>query len=192
MDDFRKELAALLPQLRIYARSLARNYHLADDLVQDTVVLALQARAQFTPGTSLRAWLFTILRRRFLSVVTRSRPTCSIDEAGGEIDNQLWRRPEQESRIEVAAFKLAFSALDMRHREVLVLVGLHGLSQDEVAAICGCEVGTVKSRLSRARGLLRAMLLDDGPGSSKSSRTRYARPGAGSGKVRPALAGAPR
>jgi RNA polymerase sigma-70 factor (ECF subfamily) len=155
-----EELLDVLPQLRVYARALARNWELADDLVQDAIVNALKAEGQFRPGTSLRACLFTILRNRFVSVMARSPVTCPLDSEDADLGDRNVIRPEQESRIEVAAFKQAFASLPHRYREVLVLVGLHGLPQAEVAAICKCEIGTVKSRLSRAREQLRTMLLE--------------------------------
>jgi RNA polymerase sigma-70 factor (ECF subfamily) len=161
MNFSQEELLEIVPQLRAYARALARNWELADDLVQDTILNALQAEGQFRPGTSLRAWMFTILRNRFLSVMSRSPATCPLDSEEAKLADRSVIRPEQESRIEVAAFKQAFVRLPQRSREVLVLVGLHGLPQAEVAAICQCETGTVKSRLSRAREQLRSMLLED-------------------------------
>jgi len=160
MTPFREEVALLVPHLRAFARSLTSgDVHLADDIVQDTVVNALQAQHQFTPGTNLKAWLFTILRNRFRSVIARKHVTAEVPD--DDLERHSWVPAEQESRIEVAAFKRAFGALSVTHREVLVLVAVHGLPYEQVAAICSCEVGTVKSRVNRARAMLKKMLLED-------------------------------
>lgn len=160
MTPFREEVASLVPHLRAFARSLTGgDVHLADDIVQDTVVNALQAQHQFTPGTNLKAWLFTILRNRFRSVIARKHVTAEVPD--DDLERHSWAPAEQESRIEVAALKRAFSALSVAHREVLVLVAVHGLPYEQVAAICGCEVGTVKSRVNRARVMLKKMLFED-------------------------------
>ena len=159
-----EDLVALVPHLRAFARVLAGgDRHLADDLAQDTVVRALQAEHQFTPGTNLRAWLYTILRNRFYGLAREPHRVATVDggDVGEEVDRRTWTHAEQESRVEVAAFKRAFAALSPVHREVLVLVGVHGLRHDQVARVCGCEIGTVKSRVNRAREQLKRMLLDD-------------------------------
>lgn len=160
MNVFREDVAALVPHLRAFARSLTSgDAHLADDVVQDTIVNALQAQHQFTPGTNLKAWLFTILRNRFRSVIARKHVTAEV--ADDDLERHYWVAPEQESRIEVAAFRRAFGTLSSAHREVLVLVAVHGLPYDEIAEICGCEVGTVKSRVNRARAILKKMMFEE-------------------------------
>jgi RNA polymerase sigma-70 factor (ECF subfamily) len=162
MSVFREDVAALIPHLRAFARSLTGgDVHFADDIVQDTIVNALQAQHQFTPGTNLKAWLFTILRNRFRSLIARKHVTAEVVDE--DLERHYWVGAEQESRIEVAAFKRAFRLLSAAHREVLVLVAIHGLPYDEIAEICGCEVGTVKSRVNRARAILKRLLLEDGP-----------------------------
>jgi len=160
MSVFKEEVAALVPHLRAFARSLTSgDVHFADDIVQDTIVNALQAQHQFTPGTNLKAWLFTILRNRFRSLIARKHVTSEV--ADDDLERHYWVAAEQDSRIEVAAFKRAFKTLSATHREVLVLVAIHGLPYEEIARICACEVGTVKSRVNRARGILKRMLLED-------------------------------
>jgi RNA polymerase sigma-70 factor, ECF subfamily len=160
MGVFKEDVAALVPHLRAFARSLTGgDVQLADDVVQDTIVNALQAQHQFTPGTNLKAWLFTILRNRFRSVIARKHVTSEVPD--DDLERHSWVPAEQESRIEVAAFKRAFQALSPAHREVLVLVAVHGLPYEQVAEICGCEVGTVKSRVNRARAMLKRMLFED-------------------------------
>ena len=159
MGIFREDVAGMVPHLRAFARSLTGgDVHLADDLVQDTILNALQAQHQFTPGTNLKAWLFTILRNRFRSLITRKHVTAEVQDDDLE---RKWLTPaHQESVVEVTAFRRAFRHLSPAHREVLVLVGVHGLSYEQVAEICRCEVGTVKSRVNRARNLLKRMLLE--------------------------------
>ena len=157
MSIFRDDILAIVPHLRAFARTLTRgDLVLADDLVQDTIVNALQARDRSQPGTNLKAWLFTILRNRFRSVIARKHVTSEVPD--DDLERHSWVPAEQESRIEVAAFKRAFQALSPAHREVLVLVAVHGLSYERIAEICGCEIGTVKSRVSRARQQLKRLL----------------------------------
>ena len=125
MNLFREDVTALLPHLRAYARSLTSgDPQLADDIVQDTIVNALRAQHQFTPGTNLKAWLFTILRNRFKSVITRKHVTAEIYD--DYLEEKHWVAPEQESRIEILAFKRAFKTLSRTHREVLMLAVVLG------------------------------------------------------------------
>jgi RNA polymerase sigma-70 factor (ECF subfamily) len=162
MSDFRDDMMELLPQLRAFARSLAAgDPALADDLVQDTMVLALQSRDKFAPGTNLKAWLLTILRNRFHSLNRRNRFRAEISD--DDLERRLWTPATQHVGLETAAFKRAFATLSAPHREALVLIGVQGLPYDQVAQICNCEVGTVKSRVFRARELLRTMLLGEQP-----------------------------
>jgi RNA polymerase sigma-70 factor (ECF subfamily) len=158
-SDFRRELTDLIPQLRAFGRSLTGgDRDLADDLVQETLVKAIQAERQFTPGSNLRAWLFTILRNSFCSHVGRKRFKLEVHD--DDLERLAWMPAPQEGRIEAIAFRRAFRQLSPAHREVLVLSILQGHSYESIAALCGCEVGTVKSRVNRARAQLKAMLLD--------------------------------
>jgi RNA polymerase sigma-70 factor (ECF subfamily) len=175
MNDARDAMLPLVPQLRGYARALtAGNPDLADDLVQDTLMLALQAWERFTPGTNLKAWLFQILHNRFCSVVSRRHVRAEIG-----VDDLSWRASVpafQEIRPEVREFKLAFARLTPAHREVLVLHAVQGLPYEQIAEICGCEVGTVKSRINRARNVLKQILLGEGgPKQSLHASPRQAR-----------------
>ncbi|SNB64500.1 RNA polymerase sigma-70 factor, ECF subfamily [Arboricoccus pini] len=157
---FREDILQIVPHLRAFARTLTNgDPHFADDLVQDTVVNALQAQSQFEEGSNLKAWLFTILRNRFRSLIARKHVKSEIGD--DDLERLSTVPAHQESRIEVMAFKKAFVKLSPAHREVLVLAVIHGYSYEHIADICGCEVGTVKSRVNRARNLLKAMLLDD-------------------------------
>ena len=157
---FKTELIELLPSLRAFARSLAHNPAQADDLVQDTLVKALANVDRFEQGTNLRAWLFTILRNHYYSQLRKSKR--EIEDADGKFAARLSSRPEQDGSVDLEDFKVAFQQLAPDHREVLTLVGASGCSYEEAASICGCAVGTIKSRVNRARKKLSEMLgLDD-------------------------------
>src|SRR3954468_172558 len=176
---FAEEVAALVPHLRAYARVLARDPHAADDLVQDTVVLALRAWHRFTPGTNLEGWLLTIERNRFRSLRTRRHLTA---EVGVDDLSPHGSVPAfQEGRAELRDFKAAFARLSPHHREALVLHAVHGLPYEQVAEVAGCAVGTVKSRINRARAALEAMLLgeDAAGGDGRERPSRRARAGVG-------------
>ncbi len=178
MSDTRDDILPLVPHLRGYARALtAGNVEFADDLVQDTVMLALQAWERFTPGTNLKAWLFQILHNRFCSVVSRKHVRAEI---GTEDLGRLATVPAfQERRPEIREFKLAFARLTPAHREALVLHTVHGLAYERIAEICGCEIGTVKSRINRARSQLKEMLLGEGRKAQAPrapAETRWRRP----------------
>jgi RNA polymerase sigma-70 factor, ECF subfamily len=168
---FREDVAATLPRLRAFARSLtASDRAWADDLVQDTVVNALRAQAQFTPGTNLEAWLFAILRNRFRTTVGRRRGEVMPEDE--ELERVWWVPAAQDAALDVLAFRRAFPRLTPGHREVLLLHAVRGLTYEEIAAACGCEVGTVKSRMNRARAVLKAMLLGETPPRRRSAPAR--------------------
>jgi RNA polymerase sigma-70 factor (ECF subfamily) len=163
--SFKIELVRLLPTLRAFAMSLAKSADRADDLVQDTVVKAWSRQSTFEPGTNLKAWLFTILRNQFYSQIRkRSR---ELEDGDGSLAESLSMPAGQEAVLYLAELRTALGALPAPLREALILVGASGFSYEEAAEICRCAVGTVKSRVSRARRRLRAMLDagDDGPGS---------------------------
>jgi len=148
----REEIIACLPQLRAFARSLAGQRELADDLVQDAIVRALSAAASFQPGTNFRAWIFTILRNLFFTERRKSRiVTQSIDVMD---HSAVPVAASQEVSVEFDDFRVALMPLPPEQREALVLVGASGVSYEDAARICGCAVGTVKSRVSRARRAL--------------------------------------
>ena len=153
---FKAELIELLPSLRAFARSLAHNAAQADDLVQDTLVKALANVDRFEPGTNLRAWLFTILRNHYYSQLRKSKR--EIEDAEGRHAARIAVRPEQDGSVDLEDFKVAFAQLAPDHREVLSLVGASGCSYEEAAQICGCAVGTIKSRVNRARRKLSDLL----------------------------------
>jgi RNA polymerase sigma-70 factor (ECF subfamily) len=155
----REDILPLVPHLRAYARSLTSDVHAADDLVQDTLVQALQAWDRFTPGTNLKAWLFRILHNRHITVGTRKHVRAEIGVDDLSLHGSV--PAFQEGRAELRHFKAAFARLNPRQREVLVLYAVHGLPYEQIAAVTGCAVGSVKSRMNRARTALKAMLLDD-------------------------------
>lgn len=140
----------VMPHLRGYARSLTRNADAADDLVQDALVRAWASRAQFIPGTNFRAWMFTIMRHRFLDECRRNKgPHLTIEDVSHHA--ALVSGPAQDSAIEFEEMACAYWQMAPNHREILMLVGALGLEYEEAANVIGCAVGTVRSRLSRAR-----------------------------------------
>jgi RNA polymerase sigma-70 factor (ECF subfamily) len=169
MDDFREELTRTMPSLRAFARSLATGDEaLAEDLVQDTCVNALRAQHQFTPGTNLKAWLFTILRNRFRSLAKRRKVRAEEPDDG--LDRVPIDATPQEGRLEMMAFRRAFADLRAEYREALVLAVVHGMNYEDIAQVCGCRVGTVKSRVSRARDRLREALYEEPERAAQPSR----------------------
>lgn len=156
--DFHEQLKTILPRLRIYALSLTRDRNAADDLVHDTVVKALVGRDSFRPGTNLAAWLFRIQRNEFISGLRRRRPTVPVDTA---IAESLTHPAHQESGLVMREFMSAFGKLAAAQREALLLAVLEGLPYERIAEHTGVSVGTVKSRISRARDTLERLLLED-------------------------------
>lgn len=159
--EFQSELAALVPNLRAFARTLSGNADAADDLVQETLVKAWRSRASFTPGSNLKAWLFTILRNTFLS--ERRRRKFEVHDAEGKLAEQLSVKGDQSDHMDLLDFAKAFAQLPHEQREALTLVGAEGFSYEDAALTCGCAVGTIKSRVNRARAKLAEMLGDERP-----------------------------
>ena len=155
--DFHEQLKTVLPRLRIYALSLTRDRDAADDLVHDTVVKALAGRHGFQPGTNLAAWLFRIQRNEFISGLRRQRPTVPVDTA---IAESLSHPAHQDSRLVMREFMKAFGKLASAQREALLLAVLEGLPYEVIADHTGVSVGTVKSRISRARDALERLLIE--------------------------------
>lgn len=155
--DFHEQLKTILPRLRIYALSLTRDRDAAEDLVHDTVVKALTGRHSFQPGTNLAAWLFRIQRNEFISGLRRRRPTVPVDTA---IAESLSHPPHQDSGLIMREFMSAFGKLAAAQREALLLAVLEGLPYEMIADHTGVSVGTVKSRISRARDTLERLLLE--------------------------------
>ena len=156
---FKTELANAMPQLRAYGRSLSGSPDLADDLVQETMLRAWKARDRFVAGTSMLAWTHVILRNIYFSMARRHRFKAAWDSTAAE--RLLAIQPDQEDHVALADLQRALMQLPAEQREALILVGASGLSCEDVAAISQCAVGTVKSRVSRARAALHT-LLDNG------------------------------
>jgi RNA polymerase sigma-70 factor, ECF subfamily len=150
--NWRDEVVSLIPALRAFAWSLCHNASDADDLVQDTLIKAWTNREKFEPGTNLRAWLFTILRNTYYTAVLRRRR--EVRDETGEYASTLKSAPTQDWSVAVHSLQEALLKLPDEHREALVLVGAAGLSYEEAAEICGCALGTIKSRVNRARARL--------------------------------------
>lgn len=150
--EFHQELTRIAPHLRAFARSLCGCRDRADDLAQDTMLRAWGARDRYRAGTNFKAWTFTILRNQFYSEVRRKRFTGEYDEAMAE--RTLRTQGSQEESVELGDVLRALETLPDTHREALILVAIGSLSYEEVADICGVALGTVKSRICRARAML--------------------------------------
>jgi len=158
--DLREALLAAVPSLRAFAISLSGQVDKADDLVQDTLLRALANLHRFERGTNLNAWLFTILRNLFHSEYRKRRR--EVEDPDGSYAGRLKVQPEQGSHLDFEDFRTALAQLPSDQREALLLVGASGFSYEEAASICGCAVGTIKSRVNRARLRLAAILnVDD-------------------------------
>ncbi len=161
-DGWRDEVVAQIPSLRAFAWSLCHNSSDADDLVQDTLIKAWTHRDKFEPGTNLRAWLFTILRNTYYTAVVKRRREVPDEE--GRHAATLSEAPSQDWSVAVHALRAALAKLPDEHREALVLVGAAGLSYEEAAVICNCALGTIKSRVNRARARLLKLMDVEEPG----------------------------
>ena len=150
------ELLSAIPSLRAFAMSLSGNIDRADDLVQETLVKAWSNMGSFTEGTNMAAWLFTILRNLFYSEYRKRRR--EVPDPEGQIAGRLASTPNQNAHMDFLDFSSALQQLSADQREALILVGASGMSYEEAAEICGCAVGTMKSRVNRARVRLAQLL----------------------------------
>jgi RNA polymerase sigma-70 factor, ECF subfamily len=155
-DTMRDAMLGAVPRLRAFAISLCGNVDKADDLVQETLLRALSHIDQFEPGTNMPAWLFAILRNLFRSDYRKRRR--EVEDDDGSYAETLKSQPEQPGRLEFEELPGALAKLPPDQREALILVGASGLSYEEAAQICGCPIGTIKSRVNRARGRLAELL----------------------------------
>jgi RNA polymerase sigma factor (sigma-70 family) len=154
--EFKDQLAQVIPHLRAFGRSLSGSRDLADDLVQETLLKAWAARKRFQAGTNMRAWTFIILRNLFLSQMRRARFKGEWDEITA---SKLLAAPASQDRhIELSDMQRALLHLPQPQREALILVGAGGFAYEEAAEICGCAVGTIKSRVARGRVALEALM----------------------------------
>lgn len=154
--SFKRELLATLPSLRAFAVSLSGRHDKADDLVQDTVMKAWAKQESFELGTNMKAWLFTILRNEFYSQM-RKRGR-EVQDTDGAFTERLSVHPSQYGMMDLGDFKRALDSLPSDQREAIILIGASGFSYEEAAEICHCAVGTMKSRVSRARTRLQQIL----------------------------------
>ena len=151
-SDFKQALADVAPHLRAFGRSLCGCRDRADDLAQETMMRAWAARERYHAGTNFKAWTFTILRNQFYSEARRNRFRGEYDE--GVAERTLRAPAAQEHAVALSDVMRALSVLPDTHREALILVAVGNLSYEEIAAICGIALGTVKSRICRARAML--------------------------------------
>ena len=158
--EFKRELTAVIPHLRAFARGLCGRPDLADDLVQEALMKAWAAQERFEPGTSMRAWTFVILRNAYLTDMRRNRFRADYDETVAE--RILTAPASQEGPLHLSDMHRALLTLPPERREALLLVGAGGFSYEEAAEICGCAIGTIKSRVGRARAALSSMLDEGG------------------------------
>ncbi|MGB6176442.1 MAG: sigma-70 family RNA polymerase sigma factor [Methylocella sp.] len=150
------DLLSVIPNLRAFAVSLCGNLDRADDLVQETLVKAWSNIGSFVEGTNLRAWLFTILRNIYYSEYRKRRR--EVADPDGTFAAKLATAPAQSGHMDLLDFRAALQQLPGDQREALILIGASGLTYEEAAGICGCAIGTMKSRVNRARSRLAEML----------------------------------
>ena len=156
--SLKDDLLAALPSLRAFSISLCGRTARAEDLVQETLFKAWANLGTFRPGSNMIAWLYTILRNEFYSEFRKRRREVPDEE--GRHAARLATRPTQEGHMQFQEFRAALDRLAPDHREALILVGASGLSYEDAAAVCGCAVGTMKSRVNRARARLAELLSD--------------------------------
>jgi RNA polymerase sigma-70 factor (ECF subfamily) len=157
-EAFKRELVKLIPHLRAFARTLCGDPAAADDLAQDAMMKAWDARASFQMGTNMKAWTFMILRNQFYSEKRRSWRQTQLDQEAAE--RTLVAVDDPEAPVALDELRQGLAMLPAEQREALILVGAGGFAYEEAAEICECAVGTVKSRVSRARRALHAILED--------------------------------
>ena len=154
--SLRDSMLKATPHLRAFAISLTNNVDRADDLVQETLMRAIANIARFQPGTNMQAWLFTILRNLFHSEYRKRRR--EVEDADGKYSANLAVQPAQGAHLDFEDLQRALTRLPADQREALLLVGASGFSYEQAADICGCAVGTIKSRVNRARNRLAELL----------------------------------
>jgi RNA polymerase sigma-70 factor, ECF subfamily len=153
---FADEVLASVTSLRAYAISLTRDAEKAEDLVQETVLRAISKQKQFEPGTNLQAWLFAILRNLFCSACRRTKR--EVEDADGSYAATLITIPDHEDRIMLKDLAAALANLPEGQRKAIMLVGAEGLSYEAAAQALGCAIGTIQSRVNRARNRLAELM----------------------------------
>lgn len=155
-EELHRQVLPLLPNMRAFARSLTRNPVSADDLVQEALIRAFQNSAQFAEGSNLKAWLFTIVRNVHFSHLRRRK--FEVEDIDGSSAEAIPVPEPQSGHMDMMDFAKALDTLPAEQREALILVGAEGFSYEDAALMCGCAVGTIKSRVNRARAQLRDAL----------------------------------
>jgi RNA polymerase sigma-70 factor, ECF subfamily len=171
-DEFSRQLIAAIPGLRAFGISLTSNADRADDLVQETMLKAWKNFASFQEGSNMRAWLYTILRNEFYTQLRKRKR--EVEDADGVFAAKLSVSGGQESHLDMEDMRAALSQLPTDQREAIILVGASGFSYEEAAEICVVAVGTIKSRVSRARTRLAELLLPPAEISAKRVETSEA------------------
>lgn len=154
--SLRQQMLNAVPSLRAFAISLTGDIVYADDLVQTAILRGLENLDKFQPGTSMQAWLFTILRNQFYTELRRRRR--EVEDADGTMAAKLSVMPAQGARLDFDDMRVALAELSIEQREALLLVAAEGVSYEEAAQICGTNIGTIKSRINRARTRLTELL----------------------------------
>ena len=155
-DEFRDMLVDVIPHLRAFGHSLTGNIDLANDLAQEALMKAWKARTRFRAGTSLKAWCFVILRNTYISQMRRKKFTGEYDELTAE--RIVCTSADQQESLHLSDVQRALLELPASQREAVILIGAGGFSYEEAAGICNCAVGTIKSRVSRARATLEEIM----------------------------------
>jgi RNA polymerase sigma-70 factor (ECF subfamily) len=155
------DMVALVPQLHSFARSLCRDGVHADDLVQEALARAIGNLQRFQPGTNLKAWLFTIVRNEHFSQLRRRK--FEAPRPPDDFIPEPTVPPDHDGELQMRELTRALASLSPGQRTALILVSASGFSYEEAAAICGCAVGTIKSRVARAREMLMQMLEGSAP-----------------------------
>ena len=155
-QPFRDAIVDAIPTLRAFAISLCGDATLANDLVQETLLKAWAHHDKFQEGTNLKAWLFTILRNTYFSEFRKSRR--HVQDVDGHASATLASPPEQPGHLDMVDFRKALVQLSPDQREALILVGAEGFSYEEASIVAGCAIGTIKSRVNRARNRMAELL----------------------------------
>ena len=154
--EFREQLIAAIPGLRAFGLSLTARNDRADDLVQETLMKAWKHYDSFQPGTNMKAWLYTILRNEFYTQLRKRKR--EVEDADGVYSGRVAVHAEQEGHLDMADLRVALAKLPEDQREAIILVGASGFSYEEAAEICKVAVGTIKSRVNRARARLAVLM----------------------------------
>jgi RNA polymerase sigma-70 factor, ECF subfamily len=154
--DFRTEMLAAIPGLRAFGMSLTSKRDRADDLVQETIMKAWKHQDSFQTGSSMKAWLYTILRNEFYSQLRKNKR--EVEDVDGVYSSKVAMKPEQDGHLDLSDLHVALAKLPADQREAIILVGASGFSYEEAADICKVAMGTIKSRVSRARHRLAQLL----------------------------------